>query len=420
MAFKCGFFNSVDNDRLYTAEDMNNVFNLIVSNGVIIKESNSMQVVSVNNMNIAVKVGSGIFAGKWSLLDADMEFVVPTPHVTNPRIDSVVVTIKTHNDYRTGVIEYVAGTPDASPEAPQIEFHDPWRGYEVCQYRLANILVKPNVTSISQSDITDTRPSSECGFVTNLLQDSDITATYAQWQEQFERWFNNIKDTLNPFTAVMSYQKTYITVENGEQTIPVGIDRFNSALDVLQVSCNGLTLIEGLDYTRNGYESITLTLPVSSGAILSFVVLKSIDGEESTTVVDELQALTNKVAGLETSPTPLWVGSVLPLATDTIIPTKKLSQCKSGWLLLWCDYNEDTQTAGNFDYSTTFIPKMRVNGTWSGQSFLDIIGASLADSGDYFMAVKKLAVHDDRITGFVGNGATTYGRDICLRAIYEV
>jgi hypothetical protein len=34
MAFKCGFFNSINGDRLYNAEDMNNPYSRIVSNGV--------------------------------------------------------------------------------------------------------------------------------------------------------------------------------------------------------------------------------------------------------------------------------------------------------------------------------------------------------------------------------------------------
>ena len=37
MAFQCGFFNSINGDRKYNAEEMNNPYHRIVSNGVFAK-----------------------------------------------------------------------------------------------------------------------------------------------------------------------------------------------------------------------------------------------------------------------------------------------------------------------------------------------------------------------------------------------
>lgn len=418
MAFTCGFFNSVDGDRLYTAEDMNNPYKGIVSNGIIAdtEDSNGLQVVVDQGLNIIVKQGKGIFFDKWSILDADMPMTIPTPHVTYPRIDSVIVRVDISEDVRNGQILYKTGESALTPVPVTLE-----NTLTVKEYRLCNITVAQNSTEITQAEIEDTRPTGECGFVSNLLQNSDITATYRQWQQQFENWFKNLQENTISTTAVMSFATTYTTKTEDETDISLAGTRYTNVTDILHVYINGLLLIPDIDYTVNGFDSITLTLGVNINTPIGFIVYKSVDVEGVDTIVSMVQDLSNRIVNLEgKTDEPLWVGSVYPIDTDVVQPSKRLSECKSGWLLLWSDYNESSSSAGNFDYATSFIPKKRVDGIWSGQSFLDVLGASLADSGDYFMTVKKLAVHDDRITGFVGNAATTYSKDICLRAIYEV
>ena len=41
MAFQCGFFNSINGDRKYNAEQMNNPFSKIISNGVFASPNGS-------------------------------------------------------------------------------------------------------------------------------------------------------------------------------------------------------------------------------------------------------------------------------------------------------------------------------------------------------------------------------------------
>ena len=197
MAFQCGFFNSVNGDRRYTAEQMNNPYKGIVSNGVLAKtdDSTSFQVQEKSGLNIVVKEGYGIFADKWAILDADLQLTIPTPHVSYARIDSVIVRIDNNENVRAGSIEYVQGTPATNPAAPALT-----RNSTVMEYRLANIRVPANATSVSQATITDTRPSADCGFVTNLLQNSDISATYAQWEAQFNEWLASRQTEYNTWS----------------------------------------------------------------------------------------------------------------------------------------------------------------------------------------------------------------------------
>lgn len=364
MAFQCGFFNSINGDRKYTAEQMNNPYKGIVSNGVLAKEndSNGFQVQELSLLKILIKEGYGIFADKWAVLDADLILDVPTPHVNYARIDSVIVRVDTSDDVRAGSIEYVQGTAAQNPVQPTLTRTD-----TIKEYRLANITVPANAISITQANIEDTRPSAECGFVSNLLQNSDISATYAQWQAQFEEWlannnawaetkqaeynewtdakrnefenwFNNLTETLNVNTALQSYSSHYETTEENETVIPIGIFDYSSNLDVLKVYINGLMLIPLIDYTINDFSSITLIKPVDKGTIVAFNVIKSIIAPL------EVEEVTYQVQRIN-SVIPVECGETNPLADKEFVSNSVESII------------DDTQTSKDFTWSSSKIEK---------------------------------------------------------------
>lgn len=534
MALRYGFFNSVDGDRLYNADDMIMPYKGIVSDGVIAHESKSdgFQVLEASGMSVTLKAGMGMFAGRWCELDSDMNISINPAHVTQPRIDTIKIIVDNSSSGRFIAINYTAGTPSSSP-API----DMVRDGGIMEYRLADIYVAANALNITQANITDGRPGPDCGFVTNLLQNSDISATYAGWQSQFEdwmknntdrvselltdydeeyttwsdekkteyesfiienknlvsestteyqelveqfteqtqrhdtehseqyqrfetehteqtqrfemeeqsrdnefnTWFDNIKDNFVGKTALIRYTSRFVTVDENTTEIPINIEQFKSVIDILSVYINGMVLVKDVDYTVNGYTSITLTLPISAGTSVYFTVDKSVDGTDVQTVSEmvvdiegrvgeaetDINGIDTRVTALESAPAKtdeaLWTGASYPLATDTITPSKPLSQCRTGWLLLWSDYDEASTAGGDFDYATSIIPKMKADGaSWSGQSFMDVVPASLTEAGTNFIVAKKLIVHDDRIIGYAGNGATTEGKDVALRAVYEV
>lgn len=291
----CGFFNSVDGDRKYNAEQMNNPYHRIVSNGVFAKpdgsKSDDFKVYGTGTMSVSVNEGDGIFHGKWAKNDSPIIVQLPVPDVSKPRIDSIVFRV----DYntRTGTVELKVGTPAENPTAPLIT-----RTELVMEYRLANILVRANSQGITEAEITDTRAGAECGFVTHLLQQADITATYTQWQAQFEQWFDEIKETLSTATLIRSYTSCY-TVIDDETEIPIDISEFNKNLDILQVFKNGLRLLPETEYTVDSDEQITLVESVEAEDRISFVVYKSIDGSDAETVIQEVYELQLKTSRIQ-------------------------------------------------------------------------------------------------------------------------
>jgi len=119
----------------------------------------------------------------------------------------------------------------------------------------------------------------------------------------------------------------------------------------------------------------------------------------------------------------LWSGKLYPNANHTITPSKKLSECRTGWMLLWCDYDPDTSTVNDADFVTTMIPKCRYDGeAWNGKNFLCDVprfyGSNAADTSTEKRITKTLAIYDDKIVGNVVNNQGDRN-DVVLRAVYE-
>lgn len=389
---RCGFFNSVNGDRLYQADDMTKPYENLVSNGVFATQSgtpsNYLQVYAEQLLSVRVKAGRGVFFDKWFLSDSDIVLSLETAHATLPRIDSIVVKVDKSENVRAATIEVKKGTPNSTPVAPTLTRSD-----YIKEYRLANIRVNANDTTILQSNIQDTRGLSECGWVTSLIQQVDTSTLYEQWQAGFDEWFRDVKETLSTATLIRSYNSVYTTTNKDEFEIPIGITQYNQNLDILQVYINGLMLIKDVEYTITSNSIITLTKPVDKGTPVSFVVYKSIDGSDAETVVSQVVELqedvekiriTSLTGGVKRSVTSgdllttfrtLGVGFHTLLVGDAVTGTPttgqywrcfgQITDSPYGWLIAissegkaWLNFaNGDTSWTGWRELTNTTSPK---------------------------------------------------------------
>ena len=123
----------------------------------------------------------------------------------------------------------------------------------------------------------------------------------------------------------------------------------------------------------------------------------------------------------DTKRKPLWSSARYMTAGHTVTPSKKLSQCEHGWMLLWSDYDPDTATINNTDFCTTMIPNRNwAGGTWNGASYYcDIPRYSAGTATDSeSRIIKLLTVYDDKLVGNDNNNAAPRN-DVVLRAVYE-
>lgn len=128
----------------------------------------------------------------------------------------------------------------------------------------------------------------------------------------------------------------------------------------------------------------------------------------------------------DNDPDPLWTGASYMHSPDgkpqVVTPSKKLSECQHGWLLMWADYDPGSGVS-DIDLVTTMIPKTNPSGgKWGGKAFLcDVpryVGSDPDNTATEKRIIKVIYVHDDCIKGSFQN-ASGDRSDVVLRAVYE-
>lgn len=298
MALTYGFFDSVNGDRTYSADDISNYFLKLISNGVFATPSNAMQVQPSSGMTVQVTAGWAFINCKWLNNSAPYLLACDAADVAMRRVDRVVLKLDPSVGVRAISMYIKKGTPAASGATPPSLTRTEGGIWELS---LAQITIPAGTTEITAANIEDEREdTSVCGLVTGLIDQIDTTNLFAQYNAAFNDWFDTVKDTLLSNTLVRSYQGFYTTLDADEDVITINVPQYNYALDILNVYINGLKLVEGEDYTLNGSAgTITLTNALEViGTPVEFEVIKSIDGSDAESIVSlvyQLQTLVNSV-----------------------------------------------------------------------------------------------------------------------------
>lgn len=318
FSVNCGFFDAINYDRTYSADDMNKPYSRVLADGVFATNtgtpSSDLQVVSAGSgMQITVSPGQGIFASKWFENPSAILITVPDNTALYPRRDSVIVQVDKRSSGRVGNVVYRTGTPTASPQPPDIG-----TVANVIEYRIANIYVAPGANAINNDAIVDLRGSSECPWVTALIQQVDTSTLWNQYQAAYQNQFNRytsdfetytdeqreaweefvqtLTQELSVTTSVILLSSTY-NATGTATVIPINIPTYNPDTDILQVFINGLLAIENTDYMINSdNENITLTTAIKAGNDVNFIVFKSLIGGDIESAVTMIRKLDDKLA----------------------------------------------------------------------------------------------------------------------------
>ena len=296
MAVTYGFFDSINGDRTYNADQISDYFLKLISNGVFATPSNAMQVQAAPGLSVNVSAGWGFIQCKWVNNDNNYNVQLDAADSTFARIDRIVLKLDRSHEHRYITIEAKTGTPAATPEPPELT-----RSGDVYELSLAQVAVAAGATTITQAEITDERAdTSVCGYVTGLIDQIDTTNLFAQFTSAFNTWFDDIKTEVRSTTIVIRLHSTYETTDVDETTIPIQIANYNETLDILYVYINGLKLIPGVDYTIDGTNiELTEALDVI-GTPVEFEVLKSTDTAEAGSIAPLILQYFNKVDNMET------------------------------------------------------------------------------------------------------------------------
>lgn len=183
-----GFFNSVNGDRKYSAEQMSAIFNGIINDGVFVNVGTAFAITADVGNKVLVGVGRAWIDSTWIYNDTPLEVELEDSDILTDRIDAVVLESDHSAPVRIGSIKVVKGVAQTNPVRPTME-----HSFYVNQYPIAYILRPKNSTAITQANITYMVGTSELPFVTGILETLDIDALVAQWGAEWREWFDAIK-----------------------------------------------------------------------------------------------------------------------------------------------------------------------------------------------------------------------------------
>lgn len=201
MSVVCGFYDSIEGDRVYNSSQFSSMFDGMFDDGIFSDYGNRFFVQAEEGLSVSVDTGKAWFNQTWTVNDETLLLSLDAAHLSFSRIDAVVIETNKSASIRENVIKIVSGNPSSNPLRPAL-IHEG----DVDQYALAYITVLPGATSISQNNIENVVGTLETPFVSgNLIAYSEISEViYDEIKDRF-------KDTL--ISKMYPVGSIYMSVE---------------------------------------------------------------------------------------------------------------------------------------------------------------------------------------------------------------
>jgi hypothetical protein len=179
------FFPSKNGDRKYKASDFTSYFSQLFSNGVFSNNSENLQVLAskTNGLSVIVQPGFGNINGYLYTLDQPKTILFDISDVAGTAKKAAVVLRLDLNEREISI--HTKNTEELT------------RTKAIYELMLAKIHIPGNGAAITQNMIQDTRGNGNvCGYVSSLI-DIDPTTLWQQFEADWERWLEGIKDLVD-------------------------------------------------------------------------------------------------------------------------------------------------------------------------------------------------------------------------------
>lgn len=264
MAVTFGFYDSLNGDRKYTAVQFSYLFNSLIKDGIFMHVGEHLNVKEGTGMQVNVGSGLAWFNSTWTRNDADLPLDISISDLLQVRIDAIVLEVDETVSSRINSIKVITGTPASNPQKPTLTNTN-----NIHQYPLAYVTVGVGVTSITQANIENCIGTDPCPFVTGVLDTIDATTLIAQWEAQFNEWFESLEDTLsgdvagNLLTKINQQDYRYKGTFRVSGWTPVNIDGYKYSQTISISSDTGGPTIQS-DFKMTSGIMYDDTLPLST------------------------------------------------------------------------------------------------------------------------------------------------------------
>ena len=245
---KSGFYDSINHDRLYGADDFSDYFEGLISDGIYAGIGKEFRVFADGStMGVQVDTGRAKILNKYVRNTDVLDIEIDTADSENPRWDAVCVSVNLDEAYRNGYIDVHKGTPAADPQKPDVPDTNAAK-----LFVLAYVYVPAQATVINADNVNDNRGAANCPYVVgitgtenivNVVQEaadnaqSQITATVADAQSKTNKFVADAQEQISGF--VTDAQSQIDTALSTQQT---QFDKFltdsKTELQTLEVDFN--------------------------------------------------------------------------------------------------------------------------------------------------------------------------------------
>lgn len=332
------FFNDVDGDRIYYAEDFAEYFIPFFTNGIF---NNGCQVLgNTNDMAVNVSTGRAFINGYRYRNKQSKTLTIENADGVLNRIDNIVIRLDlTNRNISTQVIK---GSFLNNPVAPDLT-----RTSTIYDLRIAKVYIPAGTTEITQDLIEDCRfINSDCGNVISPIKTPDTEQLFIQMQAIFDKfiadstngfdtWFDSIKNQLDSDAA--GNLQNQINNLNSNKVDNAKYDLDSKNLELLANGKNvgdSIHIPTGITDTSTGEEDLKI---VNNKGVAKFSLegkteQKTYTGKNLLNYIDNLQS-TNGLTNTINSD-----GSI----TTTGTPTKDFAYITKDYVIT--DMLEDGQT----------------------------------------------------------------------------
>jgi hypothetical protein len=199
---KSSFFNSINHDRRYKAENWAEYFSSFIGNGVFPLPSDGLQVAANGSMGVTLKPGKAWANGYFYQNTTPLDLSLGTADGTLKKIARIVVRVDFMARSITSAILFSGASSNPAPPAPT-------RNADVYEMVLGDVLINKGVTTINQADITDQRFNTNlCGIVTGVVQQIDFSVMSAQFDAFFYLYRDLILERYAGYSNNLSSMET--------------------------------------------------------------------------------------------------------------------------------------------------------------------------------------------------------------------
>lgn len=281
MSVTSGFFNSLSGDRKYDAIQISSMFDGLITDGIYNGYLESFMVTASSPASMVVTVGEGRcwFNHTWTLNDAPLPLTLDVGDVVLNRIDTIVIDVDSTDTVRACTIKVIKGTPSSQAVRPTLENTETHHQYPLC-----DISVPAGATTVTQSNITNRRGTSDCPFVATLMESVDVDDLLIQWESQWNDWMTDRANSMDSWTA--EQQAAFTTW-------------FETVQDILDQDTAG-NLLNRINH-RTGINAtatysagvVAITAPDDAGEILTFVAPSDFLSSDTYTLNGEALTITD-------------------------------------------------------------------------------------------------------------------------------